>query len=321
MNHKIASVVLSYNSANDLMAIIPQLKAQIEIQHFIIIVDNFSPIGCRDRISAWVSKNYPFAIIGSFEFVVNSIEITTRNNGCHGGVYCVFNTENRGYSAGNNVGIKVASLLGVDGVLIANPDMRIFSELYIKKLSETLFESDQNMIAASRILNLKKQDQNPLRESRFVEELFWPFLKIRHRFFRKNLVVRILGDKVCVVEKVSGCCMMLRLDFLIKTGLLDENVFLYCEEPILTSKVRDQKGEIVFNPNIVAVHAHESPKNKRNYKSTLAFVRSRVYYIKRYSNYNLIQKTMLHGSLLSMALLYKAKDVWGLVYNKDRTSG
>ncbi|MCK5538101.1 MAG: hypothetical protein KAI79_14845, partial [Bacteroidales bacterium] len=79
------------------------------------------------------------------------------------------------------------------------------------------------------------------------------------------------------------------------------------EEPILSSQVREKKGEIVFTPFIEAVHAHHASEKGNSSKRMLLFIKSRKYYLKKYSEYNQVQLLLLNFSYAVLAMLHKIK--------------
>ena len=83
--------------------------------------------------------------------------------------------------------------------------------------------------------------------------------------------------------------MLMRMDFLRSTNYLDENVFLYCEEPILSARVNAAGGRILYVPMVKAIHAHNKSEKGDGTKLMLLFIQSRKYYLKTYSSYNRLQ--------------------------------
>lgn len=83
--------------------------------------------------------------------------------------------------------------------------------------------------------------------------------------------------------------MFIKSEFFEKTGFLDENVFLYGEEAILSSKIGQIDGEILFVPYVEVQHLHKKP-SKHLYKY---FIDSRKYYLSKYKNYNKLQIVIL----------------------------
>jgi hypothetical protein len=307
--HHIASVVLNFNSIADVMVLLPQLLAQKNIKHEIFIVDNASSPENVQRLKSWLQDMCPDAVVGAPEWVASHIHgVNGANRRRRNQVYFVLNNENRGYSAGNNIGIRLAEVLGCDAVLIVNPDMRIENPHYIAELAEVLFSNEKNCIAASRILDLDGKEQNPLREPTFWEELFWPRFYFA-KMFRKpvSYILLLQSERPVAVPKVSGCCVMLRMAFLKATDYLDENVFLYCEEPILSTRVQRQNGYILFAPELSAVHAHKKSEKDNASRRMLLFIRSRKYYLQNYSSYCLLRRSVLHLSYFILVLVHSTK--------------
>jgi len=303
----IAVVILNYDSFADLVMSAQQFYAQCGVMLSVIVVDNASPHDSIEQVKQWLLEWRPNSIIGSRECVAKWIDDQASPSDLWGRVYLIQNTENRGFSVGNNVGIRLAERMGADGVVIANPDVRIDDDHYLAKLSQALFSSTINVVAASRILGLDGKDQNPLREPTFWEEVLWfrcylPFVQ-KYPWY----VVPVSGENPLSVQKVSGCCLMMRMSFIREIGYLDENVFMYCEEPILAAQVRKSETRIIYLPNLTAIHAHVVDKRGSSAVKMRWFLKSRLYYIETYSGYNAIQRKLLH---LSYSLVHLKCRAW-----------
>jgi len=297
-----AIILLNYNSEEDLFVCTKQINKQVGVDLITIVVDNASCSKCVKNIKTWenIFEEKPYS--GSKKELFDLIE----NNKLDGNTFSTFfiyNDENKGYSAGNNIGIKLADYLGVDAVLIANPDMRFENEKYIYELSKVLFSNQKYFIAASRIIGLDGKDQNPWREAEFTEELLWPLWLV----WKKSYAIDYPKDNIVTVPKVCGCCFMAKMDFLREIGYFDENTFLYSEEPILSAQVKEKQGAIVFTPVIEAIHAHKKSEKENSSKRMLLFIKSRKYYLKKYSGYNRIKLLILNLSYAVLALLHKIK--------------
>lgn len=304
----VATVMLNYNSEKDVMISAPQLLSQAGVNQVLILIDNASQRGSVELISHWLKEYYPSSVIGGYEEVQKWVG---RNIECarkHGRIFFILNDENGGYSAGNNVGIRLADELGADAVLIVNPDMRINNVDYVSILTRELFFDEKNYAVGSRILGMDGREQSPLREPEFWEELFWlreyiPFLQKKTSY-----IIDVPCDAVRMkVPKVSGCCLMLSMDFLKKIGLLDQNVFLYCEEPILASQINRSNGQIMFVPTISAIHAHARSEKGNSSQRMLVFIKSRLYYLDAYSGYGGFKIFLLKLSYYLLSVLHKIK--------------
>ncbi len=299
----VAVVILNYNSEDDLFKCITDLQMQHKINLITIVVDNASRPTTIEAVKEWSNQNFPDAISGTPKQVLDFL--TETKVLCN--TFFIYNNENNGYSAGNNVGIKLADKLDVDAVLIANPDMQFTDDTYIYTLAQELMSKDEYFITASKIVGLDGKDQSPLRESTFLEELLWP-RQLFPRVFKKNsYIVPYDSSKIIEVPKVTGCSLLLKMSFLRDIGYLDENVFLYSEEAILSAQVKKYNGKIMFIPNVEAIHAHVRSKKANSSLRMLDFIKSRKYYIQEYSEYNKLQKFLLSISYGLLSLLHKIK--------------
>lgn len=309
--YRVASVVLNFNSDADLQVSVPQLCAQEGIHHAVIIVDNASSPECVQRTQDWLREQYPDAVIGTVAEVDAWVQANQELAQENGRVYLMLNHENRGYSAGNNIGIKIAEKFGIDAVLICNPDMRIKNPRYLEVLAQALFSESSNCISASRIIGLDGKEQSPLRETNFWEELFWPIEVIKIFGRSKSNIVPFVNNIPQLVEKVSGCCFMLKVSLLKKHKYLDEEVFLYCEESILSKKIEKSKERIIFIPSINAVHAHYASEKSESYLRIKEFVKSRLYFNRAYRRYSYAKMLNLRISYGLLILIHKAR--YGLI--------
>ncbi len=295
---EISIVMLNYNSFEDLIECYNNLKLQKDVKLKYIIVDNNSKIECVNQLKEWQESLSNSVIVKELDNFTKTDEID---------IFFYFNKNNSGYSAGNNIGVKISEKLGINSILISNPDMRYNDNNYCLELYKTLNGNTQIKISSSRIIGLDNKDQSPLREISFIEEVFWirdfiPFYKKNYSYiddFNKN--------SISTVNKVMGCSFMIKLDFLKEIGYFDEDTFLYSEEAILSSQIKKASGIIKFNPNIKAFHAHDTSKKDNSSRRMLLMIKSRKYYLKKYSGYNIIQLTLLNISYLFLSTLHKIK--------------
>lgn len=263
-------VLLNYNSAADVAKCVAMLEAQTEASRsVIIVVDNASASADRAQVEALCSA--------------------------HGHRFIAADT-NRGYSAGNNLGIAEALVLGCDAVMIANPDMEFPERDYVDRLRGVLFSAPDYAVAASRIVGADGQDQNPMKaEGKWTSAFAWV----------KELLLRKPADYIddparshdC--HKVSGSCLMLRADFLRSNGMFDPIPFLYCEEAILSKQVENAGMKMRYDSTLCAIHRH-IPSAKGDPRPRFRhWCASRIYFIRRYSGWSAMGR---HASILSMRL-------------------
>ena len=278
--NKIACIILNYRSSEDTIACVTTLRKQLFNDFFVVIVDNSESVFHEKRLIEGLETK----IKGSFLRV--AADNLKRRDDRHD-LVLITNAKNRGYSTGNNIGIRYALNNSASAILITNPDIRFPENTTISKMVRCLEQVQQAMVIGPRVVDLEGNDQNPMVELSFIREMIQPITDLFGNWLGKTKQdrnVRQPRDKALEVDKVSGCCLMIRSSFLRENGLLDESTFLYCEEPILAHKVRASGGGVYYYPGTTVEHHHHTrtvlPFHYR------LFIRSRLYYLKIYKKYN-----------------------------------
>jgi GT2 family glycosyltransferase len=307
VRYRVATVILNFNSARCVQRLVPQLLRQNDCRNTVVVVDNASTQTDFNELKSWIVGTYPSAPCGQPDSVMAILGMDAKDDDHAPPLIFIHNPVNSGYSAGNNIGIKAGLALGAAYILIANPDMDIGDGDYVATLARALDFQANAAIAASRIVDVRGADQNPQREARFAEELLWPIAVLRSRRATNTYRLDASATRITEVPKVSGCCMMLSSAFLKRAGLLDENVFLYSEEAILARKAIAANMHVLYVPEVKAVHRHTAPQNGNVSPSMRRFVRSRLYYLERYSGYKAWQIGLLRISYTSLLLMHKLR--------------
>lgn len=268
-------IILNYNSSSDCRKCISSLKRQEDIDMEVILVDNRSK-----------------------EEDLIALRTLATEQGCT----LIENKENRGYNAGNNIGLHYASEKGYKYALIANPDMEFPQTDYLLKMAAKMEENEEIVVCGSDIITPEGNHQNPMRESTYFEELFWPITTLRNRKKKAWFLMDYTKSECC--EKVSGCCFIIRLSFARDIGFFDEKVFLYSEEPILAKQVINRGYKMYYLANAQAVHCHIKSEKGDPKKRIYLFEKSRKYYLKHYSGYPQFALTCLYLSYKIHHLFY-----------------
>lgn len=284
---KLAVILLNYNSSKDCKKCISFLEKQEGVDLEIIIVDNASRNEDKKELKEFVnshnSSNSP-----------NSATLTL-----------IEAKENRGYNAGNNIGLRLAAEKGYKYALIANPDMEFIDPLYIKKLiaplaltgvrlnteagySPTLLGEGRGgapVIVASDIITPEGIHQNPmLPEGDWKSSFGW--IKGFFKKPKKGEAYDFIGDfkNSGYCSKVSGCALMVDLDFIKEIDFFDEYPFLYCEEAILAKQVEKAGKRMFYTSDTQAIHRHVKSEKGDPRPRFRQWNRSRQYFIRKYSN-------------------------------------
>lgn len=266
-------IILNYNSSKDCKKCVSFLKQQIDVDLEIIVVDNCSSAEDLKEV----------------QDLCHSEHLTLLES-----------SENRGYNAGNNIGLHYAAEKGYKYALIANPDMEFPQEDYLLRLAMQMEDDSNIAICASDIVSVEGIHQNPMKKNgNWLDSFDWikSALSKRKITDRYDFIDNYKGSHYC--SKVSGCCFMIRLLFLKKINFFDEYPFLYCEEAILSSQVRRAGCKMYYLPDCQAIHAHKKSEKGDPVKRFKHWKRSRIYYYRNYSSDSWIGKQI---SILSMTL-------------------
>lgn len=299
---KLVSVLLNYNSNIDLFQAIEDLKKQSITNHTIVVVDNCSSSDSLSDLKYFKDKEYSYALSGNVDFVFDNLSIFNEHE-----IVFIYNSKNSGYSAGNNVGIKVADKLDADYVFIVNPDMRIFDKDYLHNLVNHGQNDNNATIVASRIIGVDGENQSPMVADDFWREFLWPKQLFPKLFKQPKFIEEIDSENPVYVSKVMGCALLLKMDFLKKIGFLDETTFLYSEEAILSSQAKSLGKKIKFIPTLTAYHMHKKENKDNASKRMISFLRSRIYYLNNYSEYSKLQVALLRVSYFVLKIMHIVK--------------
>ena len=276
---KIATIILNYNSSADCHKCISYLKAQQGVEQEIVVVDNCSREDDRKAVETLCKEQ-------SCTFIANK--------------------ENKGYNAGNNVGLRYAAEKGYEYALITNPDMEFPQIDYLANLLAQMQEDEKIVICGSDIVGADGIHQSPMgKEGNWRGSFGW----VKDIFGNKNknndaykFIDNYKESHYC--HKVSGCCFMIRIPFLKEIGFLDENVFLYCEEAILSRQVEIAGKRMYYLATAQAVHRHVKSEKGDPVKRFKVWGKSRCYFIDHYSKDHWLGKQIAKLSMRLYVLVF-----------------
>ena len=285
--NKTAIILLNYESASDCKKCISFLKRQESVEYEIVIVDNCSRDDDR-----------------------HAVEQLCKAEGCT----FIANKENKGYNAGNNVGLRYAAEKGFKYALIANPDMEFPQTDYIKRLVEVMETDEHIAVCGSDIVTPEGIHQSPMkRDGDWCDSLGWFTGLLRKKpSDTYDFIDHYEESHYC--HKVSGCCLLARLSFIKEIDYFDEYPFLYCEEAILSKQVEQLgKWKMYYTADIQAIHRHIKNEKGDPIPRFRQWKRSRLYYIDKYSGDHwlgrYIAKTSLRLHINSMIVAMKIKKI------------
>lgn len=249
-----AAVLLNYNSSANLQVCVSTLLQQSVVPRIYIVDNASSPDDAARARKIAADANATF----------------------------IASPTNVGYNAGNNLGLKAALADGCEFALIANPDM-IFNEPdHLALLEESMRLDPQIAVVAGDVTQVDGTHINPRKTDRTWRETFWWVRGIISAFYpmRRKNTPPYGESRYCKI--VGGSCMMVRLSDIRDIGWLDEGVFLYCEEDILSYQLEYFGKRVYYNAEARALHAHRR-QEKRDMLQRIPCLRvSRYYFIDNY---------------------------------------
>lgn len=222
---------------------------------------------------------------------------------------------NKGYAAGNNIGIKYAiERTNSDIICVINPDVEF--EQYVIASIRTAFEySDFALLSPI----MKDIDGNISKHPYWNLPTYWNDLGSCFTLYRKyqyNKTNSIdYSLQIMPVDVLPGSFLAFKKDALIDVGFFDDTLFLYCEERMISHKLLAKKYKVGLITN--AYYSHMHSKITKQYLKQMQIDRltakARYYYEIEYNHINLIQRILLRiamaFSFFELAIARKIREV------------
>ena len=233
----------------------------------------------------------------------------------------IANTENVGFTRGNNQGLAVSR---GRYVLFLNPD----TELAADALASMLAFAEANPQVGILGPQLRYGDgamqssrrRFPTMATFFVEstivQQWWP----RNRVLSRYYMLDRPDDAVSQVDWVVGACMLARRAVLDKIGGFDEGFFMYSEELDLCQRAVNAGWQVVYYPPALVTHYEGKSSEQVVAARHVRFFSSRVRYVRKY--HGAAAAALVRGFLL-LTFVYQwiveaAKWLAGLVIPSQR---
>lgn len=226
MKKKVSIIILNWNGKEHLKKCLESIKKISYKPLEIIVVDNDS----RDLSVQMVKKSYAFAKV-------------------------IVNKKNIGYSAGNNVGINAAT---GEYIFILNNDTEVTKD-FLDPLVK-LMESDKQIGCVQPRL-IYASDHTLLNA---VGSYLTATGFLYHYGYRKK-TTNAQYMKPLTIYSAKGAAMLLRKSAIAKTGLLDEDFFIFFEETDLCHRLWLFSYLVVYEPKSVIYH-YEAVDTSRQMK-------------------------------------------------------
>ena len=243
---RVAVIILNYNNPTDTISCLQNIR-EIDYDNFqTIIIDNHSTDDSVSRIKD--------ALLPSELFIKGPI--------------------NKGYAAGNNLGIKKMQNQGTDYFCILNNDVEVspnFLDILVTKMTE-----NPNLgIVGPKICDFDNRDLVQATGS-IVDMNFG-----RATELNKNQPVREVASEVISCDYVGGACMVVRSKVIEQVGLIPEDYFLFYEENEWCAKVKQAGYQIACVTDATVYHKGSHTINQISGLSEYFMYRNLVIFVNR----------------------------------------
>lgn len=259
---KVTVIILNYNGKKYLKKCIESIQRQTYRNHSVLIVDN----GSDDDSVNYLSRQYP------------QIEL----------IVC---DENKGFAAGNNLGIMHAIRQGTEYVLLLNVDTVPEANM-IEKLID---KADESTVTVPRIYSDKR-----------MIKIWYAGGELDYVNGKSYHCCEAGANGIKMVGFACGCCVLIHKDIILRNGMFDEKYFLYFEDTDLSFRWTQSGVKIKYIPQAKMWHKiGASGGNNGMWIKSYYMARNRLYFIKKYQSS--IQKNV-HQVALEIFIDYVLKE-------------
>lgn len=228
--------MLNYNGFADTTACIKSLRKITYNDYTIIVVDNNS----RDGSYETLKKENPDCVVLQAGY-------------------------NKGFSAGNNIGIKYALENGADYVMMLNNDTEVASDF----LDIMVSKANENTVVTPCIYYYSEP-----------HEVWYAAGRIN---YRRCTVYNGIENKSTYVDYASGCCLLMPRKVIERVGMWAEEYFMYYEDMDYSLRILENGFQILYEKDAKVYHKVGRTAGVQSKLAIYYNVRNRLYVIKKFN--------------------------------------
>ncbi|URZ14840.1 glycosyltransferase family 2 protein [Clostridium felsineum] len=243
-------IILNYNGYKDTIECVNSIEKITYSNYKIVIVDNAS----KDSSAEILKKNFDKHVIIQAE-------------------------SNRGFAAGNNIGIKYAIDNGAEYVLLINND--------------TVVEKDFLMNLVKNIDVNKKVGMLTGKIYYYAEpKRIWfaggGINELKGNAYHVGMNEIDVGEKYSCKQQIkfaSGCFQLISKELINNVGYMNEKYFMYYEDTDYCYRIINSGYKILYEPNSVIYHkVSSSTGGCKSFFTQFYMTRNRLIFINKYMN-------------------------------------
>ena len=251
----IGFLIINYNDAPTTIELLENIK-DYSCLDYIVVVDNNSTDDSFSQLRKYANQK----------------------------IHVLHRVDGRAFGSGINFGLKYLESLQVRYSFISNSDIVIHSEhelltlLSHKEKINILGPVIREHTGYNRGWKVPKNGLLLLQSLPFLYRFFQNKNRYPDEFYTKNLLE---------VEAVSFCFFLVSIDGIRRVGYLDENIFLYFEENVMSMKLEKKGIFLCTQAEVFHNHSVTINKNLNRKKKYQTLSQSRRYFAKVYNHANL----------------------------------
>ena len=287
---QVSIIIVSYNTKELTKKAIQSVFDKTEgIEYEIIVVDNASKDGSVEELKK------------TFQDKITVIQ----------------SKENLGFGRANNLGIKQSK---GEYIFLLNSDTELINNA-IKIFYEYMEENKQVGVCGGNLYNVNNVPEESYASyknniiSYFIYRYLTIFYYYVYKFTKKKKFYCHFNysNKVKEVGYISGADMFIRKEALDKSGLFDENFFMYCEDGDLNFRIRKQGYNIKSIPQAKIFHYLSKSSKDILEKYKIAMKGTYYFYFKYFGKktffiYIDINLNLMRNILVAVLLFRKEKN-------------
>lgn len=202
--------------------------------------------------------------------------------------------ENIGFAKGNNLGAEYArehifnSLTEENYFLFTNSDIKFKDSNVVEVLIDKISSLPDASVIGPKIIGIDGRPQSPFPFQKFMDRHFWIYWG--NLFMSKKRKAERLGLDYSEHAQegyhywVSGSFFLIKAKDFFACGEMDPATFLYCEEPILSERLKKIGKKEYYFPAVSVIHEHGATTTKTHSRQNLRkyTIQSEFYYYKTY---------------------------------------
>ncbi len=220
-------------------------------------------------------------------------------------VKCIANHENIGFARANNLAIEKAA---GEFILLLNPDTVIETDTFLKIISFMDSHPDAGGLGVKMVDGKGKYLPESKRGLPTPEVAFYKIFGLSRLFPRSERFSRYhLGyldkDQTHTVDILAGAFMLLRKSVLEKTGLLDEQFFMYGEDIDLSYRITLAGYKNYYFPETRIIHYKGESTKKGSLNYVFVFYNAMIIFAKKHFSKN---NARLFSFFINLAIYFRA---------------